>query len=118
MKVRFEGTYDGQTMKKDGLVTLRFRVPSLHLPEVVKTVMMIEKRIAAQVEAGDQKHKIGIVAFGGLNIDRHGEAKLTLDTDVMSSSVPNEVIQSMIDKSVVVTLVSKVGNAEGEKEDG
>lgn len=99
--------YEGQSIKRYGEVTLRFRVPESHLPEAMKTVLAKEKDCVAAVFLEDEKKVIGTVEFGGLRIDRTGEAVVALDTTVDQIKLPIAQLREILEEDIRLVIAWK-----------
>src|SRR5690554_2995096 len=105
MTVVFEGTYGGQSVKADGLATLKFKAPQMELANVVKSVLMIDKSIQVAIKMDDgNTYKVGWCSFNRLTTDRHGETVLQLDTDLNSMYMSLDQIRGLVDVSFQIVL--------------
>lgn len=109
-KITYEATYDGHNTKRDGIISLNFRVPYTELSNGVKSVMLVDKQFKVAVIVDGQKIKIAkSAAFCGLRIDRHGETRITLETDVASMLCTFDDIRVLVNKSMTVYCLSGSG---------
>ena len=109
-KVAFECTYDGQSIKKNKVVTLGFRAPFSELGETMRMVFVIGKVFKVGVAVSDERIPIGECVLASYSYDRDGEQKIKLETDVDSMKCTTEDIKKMFNKSI--KLIIKEGNGD------
>lgn len=109
-KVTFECTYDGQSTKKNRVVTLGFRAPFSELGETMRLVFVIGKPIKVGASVGEEHITIGECILAGYSYDRDGEQKIKLETDVDAAKCTTDDIKKMLNKSF--KLIIKEGNGD------
>ena len=112
MKIRFDGSFDGCSVKGDGTVSMTFKVPFSGLSESMKSVMLIDRVIAAGFVVNDKPLKIGKATFGQLTIDREGESKVRIDSSLELLTLTLEELQSVVKAPVAVVLAVKGEDGE------
>lgn len=109
-KVKFETTFDGIAVKRNGDVHLKFRVPQNQLTYAVRSLAFIDHYIQCGVayddeNQGAQRIKVGRIAFYAMRIDRHGEAVVDFESSLNALKSTIEEIRSLVNKSVFLYLV-------------
>lgn len=115
-KVAFECAYDGQSIKKNKVVTLGFRSSLSELSETMRLVFVIGKVFKVGVSVGDERIPIGECILAGYSYDRDGEQKIKLETDVDAMKCTTEDIKKMLNKSI--RLIIKEGNGDAKEGNG
>ena len=98
-QLKITGIFDNVTTKQDGVTTMRFKFPFSEIGRYTRLFLNIGKGMKAMVvnEAGEKIH-LGIVSFKQLAVDREGEAKFTIASDV-DGLMLNEV-QKLIEQQI------------------
>lgn len=105
MKIRASGTFDGYSIRRDGIVTFKLRFPFSELSSAVKTVLALGKTLNVGIKIEpDAKYAIGECAIRWINIDRDGEVKITFETDLSVSKFDFEMTKGMIGKMIKVVM--------------
>ena len=110
ISVRFNGTFESHSIKRDGTVMLGFKAPLSEIASMVNCVRFIDKRVSIGIKAGDERFAIGNVVLNRLSFDKDGEARLMLMSDVENMKLSSENFIALVDIPVRVYLTS-VGGA-------
>lgn len=80
-KLAVEGIFDNANTKKDGTSNVRFRFPYSEIPKWVRLLPSIGQQVRATIKFDDSDEiiRLGFVQIKSINIDREGEAKITVE---------------------------------------
>lgn len=103
--IRFNSTFDGQSIKRDGTVSLTFRAPLSEIADTVKLVTLLETTFHLRcVNENDEPVEIGKVTFFRLQIDRQGESRVMFETELSVMANTLEEIRSLLAQNVIVEI--------------
>ena len=91
------GSFDGNNIKKNKSIDLKFKFGIDQRSEVIKAVMLVGQDVSVFTKQGKEKAKfIGVFRFNGMNIDRDGETKITFNSllEEVRVDAMNEMIEN------------------------
>jgi hypothetical protein len=103
VKMVMLGTFNGQTIKKDGLVDIKFKFVSDELLNSLQIFKFINTQINLAVKIDDEVLEIGTVMFGGYKSDREAVTEIKLTGEVNSLNL-SELTTKGIGKMLKVRL--------------
>ena len=83
MITSFEATFERYGVKRDGVATLEFKIPTADLAKAMQTVIAIEQKIrvvAIVIEKADIIFEIKEAAFERLSVYREGNSRVRFET--------------------------------------
>lgn len=101
--MKFVGTNNGFSIKKNGLVDLKIECDGTQLARVLQILSLANDEFSVGAKTPDGNVVLGKFMFKGLNIDRDGETKLTLQAD--KESVALSEIEKIYQIEELVTFV-------------
>lgn len=107
MKTRFSGTFAGANVKKDGTVVLSFLAPQSEMASVLQSVLFIDHVMRVGVELDGSPIKVGKAAFNSIRVDKDGESRVVLDTDLDGLDISLAELKSFVNENMQVLFVSK-----------
>jgi hypothetical protein len=112
--LRIPCRYEGQSTRRYGETTIRFRVDEGYLPYALRAAIGVDKIAVAGVLVKGQKLPVGKVIFGGLRIDRTGESVLSLDTTAEDLKLPTNSVADLADEDISLFLSIKTLSNNGK----
>lgn len=88
MKVKFDCSFTGAKLAKDGEYKIEFAAPLTELSNVLSVIRMLNKRFAIALVLEGSKNKFNNAAFHRMAIDSDGETKVVF-------SIPYEDMQDV-----------------------
>ena len=110
MKINAICTFDGQTIKSDGVVQLKFRIPASYITNAIRTVILIDSKFKLSIVAKGARYRIGLVIFKKLSIDSEGESKLTLETTLDELLIDLNMLKALINITLKIRLRNNKAN--------
>lgn len=113
--LRIPCKFESQGTRRYGETTIRFRIEEGYLPLALRAAVGIDRVAVAVIKSRKQKFLVGKVVFGGLRIDRLGEAVLSLDTTAEDMKLQTQKIADLADEEIDLLLAIKMlSNGKGE----
>ena len=114
MKIKFQGTINNMSLKKDGEYRVEFKAPLLEISKAMSIVRLLNTGFKLGIiSEGKDKAIISIAYFNRLAIDREGESKIAVLFS--SESISNDSLAFFgkhQNESVIVII--RGGEIEGE----
>lgn len=90
IKCKLDAQYDGHTIKNNGDVDLKFKLPYSEITSALLLTQMINTNINIIAKVGKRKPtSLGTFVIKNLNIDRDGETKIKFNSEVDTAEVAN-----------------------------
>lgn len=99
--------YEGASGNRYGNYTLRFRADEQDLASMTRSLLHIDKNVAAAIKFKDTVTMLGKVAFNGLRIDKAGESVLSLEVVDEQMRFNLEDIKKIVDEYVTLKLAAR-----------
>jgi len=109
IRIRFEGTFDSHNVKRDGVVKLGFKAPLSEIASVIQLVRLIDDRISIGIICEGTDIPVGRVSLDRLSFDRHGEARIVVESDVDKMRISEEHLRAVVDKPLTIVMIGKGG---------
>jgi len=104
------GEYAGGTIKKNGLVNIRFGFPRSEMGSTAKLLLFLEKMFKVVINVGENKFRIREASLEKISFDKEGYCTVTFVTDVKHNLEAGELIERELE--IIVIGGSKNGNQE------
>lgn len=115
--LRIPCKFEGQSTKRYGETTIRFRIDEGYLPYALRSAIGVDRVAVAALLVNGNKLPVGKVVFGGLRIDRVGESVLSLDTTAEDMRLPTQKISELADEDISLLLVIRTLTSINGKEE-
>lgn len=88
-KLVVEGIFDNFNTKKDGLSNVRFRFAYSEIPQWIRLLPSIGQQLPTIIkfDGTGEKIRLGRVQIKSINIDREGEAKITVEGETKQMEI-------------------------------
>lgn len=110
-KLRFVGSNNGFSIKKNGLVDLKIECDATQLAKVLIILQYANEEFSVGAKIPDGNVVLGKFMFKALNIDRDGETKLTLQADKNSVNLSSVEMVYQLEELVTFVLCQRIANA-------
>jgi len=116
IKVKLEVQYNGHSIKKNGDVDLQFKAPYSEIANALTLVSMINANITVKAKVGNDKPiSLGSFYLKNINIDRDGETKIRLNTELESSEINNFNELTQPETIIYLSCSADIENEEDEE---
>lgn len=117
VKVKTEARYVSHDVKSNKAINITFKMPYSELTRYIQTIQMLNENILVGCKIGASKPiKLGTFMLQNLNIDRDGEGKLKLNSqlDFVEMDNVNELAMRN-DEPIFLLLKAEVDLEEAEE---
>jgi hypothetical protein len=116
MKIKMMGQLGGLSLKKDQVYSLVLIAPLSDIAGALSTVRLINQPFLLGISTGDKKVIISEVVFGGLNIHKDGQSKITFLFD--SHSIKREEVGNIAEmQDISLKIVIKADDKDSSDEE-
>lgn len=114
-KLSVEGIFDNSNTKKDGLSNVRFRFAYSEIPKWIRLLPSIGQQLPTIIkfDGTGEKIRLGRVQIKSINIDREGEAKVTVEGETRHMEISK--LQLTFEKTFKV--IFKLDEEEGDDDE-
>ena len=112
IKIKFESTYNGHSIKKNGTIDLSFVAPYSQITNTVNLLQLINCNITLKVKIRMQVYNLGVFYLKELKIDREGESTIKFNSEL--DSVNLDSFNYLAEPELII-LVSASGSVEPEQ---
>ena len=106
VKTKIECIFNGQNIKKNGDIDLKFKAPYSELVNAMALVRMINCNIGVYAKVNANKPNfLGTFYFNKLSLDHDGESTITFNTELDSSEIDN--FKTLLEIDAVIILLCK-----------
>lgn len=110
-KLRFVGSNNGFSIRKNGLVDLKIECDATQLAKVLMILQYANEEFSVGAKTPDGNVILGKFMFKSLSIDRDGETKLTLQADKNSVNLSSVEMVYQLEELVTFVLCQRIANA-------
>lgn len=110
-KLRFVGSNNGFSIRKNGLVDLKIECDATQLAKVLMILQYANEEFSVGAKTPDGNVVLGKFMFKSLSIDRDGETKITLQADKNSVNLSSVEMVYQLEELVTFVLCQRIANA-------